>query len=219
MSEPGDPLRPAATPDVSGPVDAAEQTVVLIRHGETAWSRSGKHTGRCDVPLDAEGEAQARRLGDRLRDWHFAAILVSPLARARRTCEIAGYAAAAQEDPEVQEWGYGVYEGRTADEIRRERPGWTIWHDGVMGGETLEDVARRAESVAARVRAVDGDVAIFSHGHFLRIFTARWCRLAATAGEHLALSAGAISVLGFDRGAPIIWRWNDSEHLDGARRG
>ncbi len=192
--------------------------VVLVRHGETEWSRAGRHTGRSDVPLDTEGEAQARWLRHGLREWRFAAVLVSPLARARRTCEIAGFADSAEADPEVEEWAYGEYEGRTAEEIRRERPGWTIWRDGVVGGETLEDVRRRAESVATRVRGVEGNVAIFAHGHFLRIFAARWCTLPATAAEHLAFSAGAVSILGLDRGAPIVWRWNDTSHLPGGQR-
>jgi broad specificity phosphatase PhoE len=217
MSGRGDILGPAAKPEPADPVggDTAAQRVVLVRHGETEWSRTGKHTGRSDIPLTTHGEAQARQLRRRLRAFHFAAVLVSPLARARRTCEIAGCAAVAEEDPDVLEWNYGEYEGMTAEEIRQERPGWTIWRDGVIGGESIEDVSRRAESVATRVRAVEGNVAIFAHGHFLRIFAARWCRFPATAAEHLAFSAGAMSLLGSDRGAPIIWSWNDTLHLLG----
>jgi probable phosphoglycerate mutase len=183
--------------------------VVLIRHGETAWSRIGRHTGRSDIPLDPEGEAEARRLRQRLRDWTFAAVLYSPLQRARRTCELAGLAASARPDPDLEEWDYGEYEGHTADEIRVQRPGWTIWKDGVVGGETADDVARRADSVIERVRAVAGDVALFAHGHLLRFVATRWCGLPQLAGERLAFSAGAVSVLGYDRADPVIWLWND----------
>jgi len=191
------------------------QLVVLVRHGETEWSRTGKHTGRVDVPLDPAGEEQARWIERRLHEWHFAQVLTSPLLRARRTCEIAGFAAVAQVDADAQEWDYGQYEGRTTDDIRLERPGWNIWHDGVVGGETIEDVGRRAERVMGRIQAVTGDVALFAHGHFLRILTTRWCGLPERAGEHLDLSAGAVSVLGFDRESPVIWRWNDTSHLSG----
>lgn len=205
-----------AAPDPAAPVPAPPvQRVVLVRHGETAWSRSGRHTGRSDIPLDPEGEAQARRLRDRLRGWSFAEVLFSPLQRARSTCEIAGLAASARPDPDLQEWDYGAYEGRTADEIRADRPGWVIWRDGVIGGETAADVGRRADSVIARVRAVDGDVALFAHGHLLRILAARWCRLPVLTGESLALSPAAVSVLGYEREAPCVWLWNDTSHLVG----
>jgi len=205
-----------AAPDPAAPVPAPPvQRVVLVRHGETAWSRSGRHTGRSDIPLDPEGEAQARRLRDRLRGWSFAEVLFSPLQRARSTCEIAGLAASARPDPDLQEWDYGAYEGRTADEIRADRPGWVIWRDGVIGGETVADVGRRADSVIARVRAVDGDVALFAHGHLLRILAARWCRLPVLTGESLALSPAAVSVLGYEREAPCVWLWNDTSHLVG----
>jgi len=189
------------------------QRVVLVRHGETAWSRAGRHTGRTDIPLDAEGEQQARRLRRRLGAWSFAAVLCSPLQRARRTCELAGYAAVARPDPDLQEWDYGAYEGRTADDIRAERPGWVIWKDGVVGGETAADVGRRAESVIERVRGMPGDVALFAHGHLLRILAARWCELAVLAGERLALSPAAVSVLGYEREATVVWLWNDTSHL------
>ncbi|MGD0832915.1 MAG: histidine phosphatase family protein [Candidatus Dormibacteria bacterium] len=189
---------------------APDPKVLLVRHGETEWSRSGRHTGRRDLPLDAAGEAQARGLRRHLRGWAGATVLVSPLQRARRTCELAGFAAGAQVDSRMQEWDYGAYEGRTAEEIQVERPGWVIWKDGVVGGETIDDVARRAEGVIARIRDIPGDVALFAHGHFLRILAARWCDLPPAAAEHLALSAGAVSVLGADRGSPTVWRWNDT---------
>ena len=192
------------------PLATPAQRVLLVRHGETEWSRSGRHTGRRDLPLDGEGEVQARRLRRHLQQWATATVLVSPLQRARRTCELAGFSERAQVDPAMQEWDYGAYEGRTADEIQTERPGWTIWKDGVAGGESIDDVARRAETVIARVRSVPGDVALFAHGHFLRILAARWCCLPPTVAEHLALSAAAVSILGSDRGSAVVWRWNDT---------
>ena len=191
------------------------QRVVLVRHGETEWSRIGRHTGRTDIALDRAGEAQARLLGPRLAEWTFSAVLYSPLQRARRTCELAGLMAGALPDPDMQEWAYGAYEGRTSDEIRADRPGWVIWKDGVVGGETLGDVGSRADSVIARVRDVAGDVALFAHGHFLRIMASRWCDLPARAGEALALSPAAISVLGYEREDPVIWLWNDMPHAAG----
>jgi probable phosphoglycerate mutase len=202
-------------PDGSSGRGGLAQRIVLVRHGETAWSRTDRHTGRTDIPLDPEGEAQARLLGPRLADWRFAEVLYSPLQRARRTCELAGLMAAAHADPDIQEWAYGAYESRTTDEIRAERPGWVIWTDGVVGGETLADVGRRADSVVARVREVAGDVALFAHGHFLRILTSRWCGLPALTGRSLALSAAAISVLGYEREDPVVWLWNDTSHLRG----
>jgi len=193
------------------------QRVVLVRHGETEWSRIGRHTGRTDIALDRAGEAQARLLGPRLAEWTFSAVLYSPLQRARRTCELAGLMAGALPDPDMQEWAYGAYEGRTADEIRADRPGWVIWKDGVVGGETLADVGRRADSVIERVRGVAGDVALFAHGHFLRILTARWCDLPALTAESLALSPAGVSVLGYEREDPAIWLWNDVSHLTGGQ--
>ena len=205
----------SAPPSPASPAGPHTQRVVLVRHGETEWSRTGYHTGRSDVPLDPAGEAQARRLGPPLREWRFAAVLCSPLRRARRTCELAGLADGAVTDPELQEWDYGSYEGRTADEIRSERPGWVIWADGVVGGESLDDVGRRAESVIERVRGVEGDVALFAHGHFLRIMASRWCLLPAVAGERLVLSPASLSVLGYERDNPAVWLWNDTCHLRG----
>ncbi len=187
--------------------------MVLVRHGETDWSCSGRHTGRSDVPLDPVGVEQAGRLRWLLREWEFAEVLYSPLERARRTCELAGWAGSAQADPETEEWDYGDYEGRTAEQIRAEHPGWSIWKDGVTGGESAADVGRRADAVIARLRRVAGDAAVFSHGHFLRILAARWCGLPIVAGERLALDAASLSVLGDDRGDPVIWLWNDTCHL------
>ena len=213
MRGPGARAEPA--PTEGQPAPAPSQMVVLVRHGETEWSRTGRHTGRSDIPLDPEGEEQARWLRQGLRGWRFAEVLCSPLQRAWRTCEIAGWGGVARREPRIQEWDYGDYEGRTADQIRAQHPGWSIWADGVVGGESLADVARRADSVIDGIRSVVGDVAVFAHGHLLRILAARWCGLSALTGEHLALSAGAMSVLGSDRGDPIIWRWNDTAHLPG----
>lgn len=187
--------------------------MVLVRHGETAWSRADRHTGRSDVPLDPEGAEQAERLRGWLRQWTFAEVLCSPLQRARRTCEIAGYAAVARPDREMEEWDYGAYEGLTSAQIRADHPGWTIWKDGVAGGETVADVGRRADSVIGRVREVSGDVALFAHGHFLRILAARWCELPVLVAERLAFSPAAVSVLGYDRGDPVICLWNETCHL------
>lgn len=192
--------------------------IVLVRHGETAWSREGRHTGREDIPLDSEGEVQAASLRERLAGWRFAAVFVSPLQRARLTCRLAGFDAAAEVDPDLQEWDYGDYGGRTAQEIREERPGWLIWKDGVPGGETVDEVGARADRVLARIGKIEGDVALFAHGHLLRILTARWMGMAAVEGEHLAFSAAAISVIGTDRESTVIWRWNDSSHIAGPER-
>ena len=217
----GPPDRPATTtptaqlavPASADRAGSTGQRVVLVRHGETEWSRTGQHTGRSDIPLDPEGEEQARRLRGRLSGWRFAEVLSSPLRRAWRTCELAGYAASAHPDPDIQEWYYGAYEGRTAAEIRVERPGWEIWRDGVVGGESVDDVSRRADRTIERVRSIAGDVALFAHGHFLRILASRWCGVSALAGEHLGLSPGAVSVLGYEREASVIWLWNDTSHL------
>jgi len=148
--------------------------VHLVRHGATEWSVTGQHTGRTDIPLTEEGRRQAERLAARLARERFALVLVSPLARARETARITGFGDVAEVDPDLVEWDYGDYDGRTAAEIRRERPGWTPWHGGFPGGETLEEVAARADRVVARVRGVDGDVALFAHGHILRVIAARW---------------------------------------------
>lgn len=192
--------------------------VVLVRHGETAWSRSGRHTGREDIPLDPDGEAQARAAGVALREWNFAAVFVSPLVRARLTCDLAGYGDRARVDPDLQEWDYGDYGGRTAHEIQEERPGWVIWRDGVPGGETVEQVGARADRVIARIGDINGDVCLFAHGHLLRVLASRWIGLPPVTGEHLALSPASVSVLGNDRGlSRIVWRWNDTHHLEGVK--
>lgn len=187
--------------------------LILVRHGETAWSRAGRHTGRTDVPLSAEGRRQAARLADRLRGFELARVLASPLSRAFDTCRIAGLAGRAEVDPDLQEWDYGVHEGRTTDEIRQEIPGWSIWTHPVDGGESVADVGRRADRVIRRAAAADGDVALFAHGHVLRILAARWLGLPARRGGSLALETATISILGHERGRRVIERWNDDGHL------
>ena len=219
-------------------------TLFLVRHGETAWSRSGQHTGRTDVPLTEEGRQSARLVGDRLASLGagFALVLTSPLARARDTCALAGFGEQAQVSDDLREWDYGDYEGRTTTEVRTTRPGWSLWSDGVPGGETLAEVGRRADRVLAQAEAVaaageaaageaaagapggeaadgapggDQRVLLFAHGHILRVVAARWLGLAPDAGRLFALSAGAISVLGHEREQPVVQRWNDDGRLVG----
>ena len=182
----------------------------MVRHGATAWSRAGRHTGRTDLALEPEGEDQARAQGRRLVGHRFARVLTSPLERARQTCALAGFAAQAKVDPDLAEWDYGEYEGRTTAEIRAERPGWSLWADGVPGGESIEEVAQRAERVIALVRQGDGDVLAFAHGHLLRVLAARWIGLPPSAGGSLGLEPGALGVLGWERDVPVLCRWDDS---------
>jgi broad specificity phosphatase PhoE len=186
----------------------------LIRHGETEWTVSGRHTGRTDVPLTQRGERQAEFLRARLAQRTFAAVLTSPLRRARETCRIAGYASVAIPDENLMEWDYGSYEGRTIEEIRRERAGWSLWRDGVPNGETAEEVGARADLVIARALSAGGDVALFSHGHCLRVLAARWVGLPATRGGSLALDTTSLSVLGQERGERVIRHWNEVGHLE-----
>jgi len=183
--------------------------VVLVRHGETLWSRSGKHTGRTDIPLTEEGRRQSEHVGDTLRGRRFALVLTSPLQRAAETCRLAGLGDLAVFREELMEWDYGAYEGRTTAEIRAEVPGWSLWRDGVPGGETAADVGRRVDAVIADVRAVDGDVALFAHGHLLRVLAARWLGLPPTEGRLFALDPATISILGHERETPVIRRWNE----------
>ena len=180
----------------------------LIRHGETAWSVSGQHTGRTEVPLTPEGVRQAEALGDRLAGKQFALVLTSPRARARETCRLAGLAGAAQVDDDLAEWDYGDLEGRTSAEIRGEIPGWTIWSGPVPGGETAAQVGARADRVLARARAAGGDVALFAHGHLLRVAAARWLGLPPAKGRLFALDTASVSVLGFEQNLPVIRSWN-----------
>jgi broad specificity phosphatase PhoE len=185
--------------------------IVLIRHGETEWSASGKHTSVTDVPLLESGRRDAERLRERLAGRDFALVLSSPRARARETAALAGLSAEVDED--LVEFDYGSYEGRTTPEIRAERPGWSVWADGAPSGETAEQVGARADRAIERALAAGGDVAVFAHGHFLRILAARWIGLPATYGGHLALDTGSVSELGFERERRAIWLWNDTSHL------
>ncbi len=181
---------------------------VLVRHGETEWSLDGRHTGRTDLPLLAQGVEQAKALRSRLSGRTFAAVLTSPLVRARETAELAGLGAEAVVDPDLAEWDYGAYEGMTTDQIRQEHPGWELFTDGVPDGESVEDVAARVDRVIARVRHTPGDVACVAHSHVLRVLAARWIGLDATVGRSLVLDPAAVSELGWDREHPVVLAWN-----------
>jgi len=188
-------------------VDRARE-IWLVRHGETAWSRIGKHTGRSDIPLTEEGERQARAVGAYLGGRRFGQVLVSPLRRARHTCELAGYAPVARVVPELVEWDYGAYERRLTSEVRAEIPGWTIWTHGVPGGEAVDEVAARARRVLASVEAGEGDALLFAHGHLLRVLAACWAGLPPAAGGLLSIGPGSVSVLGFETERRVVRRWN-----------
>jgi broad specificity phosphatase PhoE len=198
------------------PAPEPQGRLVLVRHGETEWSRTGQHTGTTDIPLTADGECAARRLGERLAEFDFGLVLASPLSRARRTAELAGFSP--ELDDDLVEWDYGGYEGRTTPEIRETigDPTWTVFADGVTSGatpgETVEEVAARASRVLTRVAPVaqDRDVALFAHGHYLRILTATFLRQDARFGAHLLLDAGAVCVLEHERGEPAIRSWNET---------
>jgi broad specificity phosphatase PhoE len=191
---------------------ARPQEVVLIRHGETEWSASGRHTGRTDVALTDRGRAEGAELAAPLAAWHFALTLTSPLARARATCALAHLEAGAEVDDQLREWDYGDLEGRTTPEIRVEEPGWTVWRGPIPGGETIEQVAARADAVIARAVQVDGDVALFSHGHFLRVLAARWLDLDPVEGRRFMLDTATLSVLSTERELHAIRIWNGLPH-------
>lgn len=182
----------------------------LIRHGETEWSRSGAHTGRTDIPLTPTGRARAAAIGSYLDGKQFSLVLTSPLQRARETCRLAGYGSAAQLEPNLMEWNYGSYEGHTSEEIRKEVPDWNIWTHGPSGGESVEQVGARARLVIDRALGAGGDVALFAHGHILRILTACWLSLAPAAGQLFAFDTACLSVLGYERETRVIQRWNQS---------
>jgi broad specificity phosphatase PhoE len=191
--------------------------VYLARHGETAWTLSGQHTGLTDLPLTERGESNARRLEERFRGVIFAKVFTSPLQRATRTCELAGFGAVAEIDRDLLEWNYGEYEGRRTAEILKERPNWQLFLDGCPGGESPNQIGARADRAVKRVRAIDGDVLVFSSGHFLRVFAARWLGLDAAFGRYFLLSTASVSALGYEhnRSEPVIRLWDDTRHIGG----
>jgi broad specificity phosphatase PhoE len=189
--------------------------IYLARHGETAWSLSGQHTGLTDLPLTERGQRNARALGQRLNSLTFAKVFTSPLQRAARTCELAGFGAAAEIDRDLLEWNYGQYEGRRSAEIHAERPDWQLFCDGCPGGESPDEVGARADRVVGRVRAVEGGVLLFSSGHFLRVLAARWLGLEPAAGRFFLLSTASLSALGYEHNLsqPVIRLWDDTRHV------
>lgn len=188
--------------------EAPRSRLWVVRHGETEWADSGQHTSHTDVPLTAAGRRQAAALGEVLSAHPFAEMLSSPLSRALDTCRLAGFGDRVELTDDLREWDYGEDEGRTTAEIQVERPGWTIWTAGPRGGETIDEVAARADRIVARVRAASGDVLCFAHGHVLRIVAARWLGLPPHDGSLLALDPATISVLGWEHASPVIERWN-----------
>jgi broad specificity phosphatase PhoE len=193
----------------------APPLVYLARHGETAWSLSGQHTGRTDLPLTERGEQQARALGERLNGLAFAKVLTSPSQRAARTGELAGFGAGAEIDPDLAEWDYGDYEGRRTAEILTERPDWQLFRDGAPGGEAPEQIGARADRAIARIRAVHGNVLVVSSAHISRVLAARWLGLPAAGGRYCVLSTASLSILGYEHNItePVIRLWNDTGHL------
>jgi len=189
--------------------------VYLARHGETPWTVSGQHTGLTDIPLTEHGERNARALGGRLRGLTFAQVFTSPLQRARRTCELAGFGALAKVDPDLVEWNYGAYEGKTTADILKLRPDWELFRDGCPGGESLADIGARADLVIARLRALEGDTLIFSSSHFLRVLAARWCGLEPAGGRFFYLGTATLSIVGYEhnKNEPVVRLWNDGRHV------
>jgi probable phosphoglycerate mutase len=195
--------------------EAIETRLVLARHGETAWSRSGQHTGRTDIPLTDVGREQARRLGRALAGRPFSRVVSSPLSRATETAHLAGFGDRVELDPDLQEWDYGVYEGRRRVEIARDEPGWTVWSRPIRGGESLAELGERADRVIARLLPGGGDVLVFSHGHILRVLAARWIEAPPLTASRLELSTATISELGWDAERRVIEIWNSGGHLAG----
>jgi broad specificity phosphatase PhoE len=189
--------------------------ICLARHGETTWSLSGQHTGLTDLPLTEGGQRNASRLGERLKGLTFVKVLTSPLQRATRTCELAGFGAEAEIDRDLVEWNYGQYEGRRTAEIHAERPGWQLFRDGCPGGETPDQIGVRADRVANRVRRIQGNVLLFSSGHFLRVLAARWLGLEPGSGRYFLLATASLSALGYEHNLsePAIRLWNDTRHV------
>jgi broad specificity phosphatase PhoE len=190
--------------------------VYLARHGETAWSLSGQHTGRTDLPLTERGERNAVNLGERLRGMRFARVLVSPRVRAFRTCELAGFATGAQVVPDLAEWDYGAYEGRKTVDIRKERPDWYIFRDGCPEGESVADVSARADRLITLLRSSGGRDLLFGHAHFFRVLATRWIGLPASNAAHLLLSTASLSILSYEHNLddPALRLWNDDRHVE-----
>jgi len=192
--------------------------IYLARHGETAWSLTGQHTGLTDLPLTENGESNARRLGERLKGLSFTKVFASPLQRAYRTCQLAGFGPAAEVDPDLVEWDYGQYEGLTSAEILKERPDWQLFLDGCPGGESVQQVADRADRVVSRLRAVKGDVLVFTSGHFIRALAGRWLGIEGFGlGRYFMLTTASLSEVGYKRNLsqPVIRVWNDDRHVTG----
>jgi probable phosphoglycerate mutase len=189
--------------------------IYLARHGETAWSLTGQHTGLTDLPLTERGEQNARALGERLAGLNFGAVFTSPLQRAARTCGLAGFGAVAEVDRDLLEWNYGQYEGRSTAEIHAERRDWQLFRDGCPGGESPDEVGARADCVLTRVRTIRADVLLFSSGHFLRVLAARWLGLGSEAGRYLLLSTASLSAVSYEHNLcqPVIRLWNDTRHV------
>jgi broad specificity phosphatase PhoE len=190
--------------------------VYMARHGNTAWTRTGQHTGLTDLPLTLDGERNAQRLGERLNGMTFAKVFTSPLQRALRTCELSGYGAGAETDRDLVEWDYGEYEGLTSAQIRQKRPDWDLFRDGAPGGESPEQIGERADRVVERVRRVSGNVLLFSSGHFIRVFTARWLGLGpGVGGRYFLLSPASLSAVSYEHNLsrPVIRLWNDDHHV------
>jgi broad specificity phosphatase PhoE len=189
--------------------------VYVARHGDTAWTKSGQHTGLTDLPLIESGERNARRLGERLKGLKFAKVFTSPLQRAKRTCELAGFGAVAAVDPDLVEWNYGEYDGLRSDQIQAKNPGWDLFRDGAPGGESPAEIGQRADRVIGRVRAIEGDVLLFSSGHFTRVLAARWLGLESCAARFFLLNPASLSALGYEHAAshPAIRLWNDDHHV------
>ncbi len=196
-------------------MNKALQITYLARHGETAWTITGQHTGRTDLPLTERGEGNAHRLGERLSGLTFARVFTSPLKRARRTCELAGFGSVAQIDGDLLEWDYGEYEGRLTVDILKERPDWQLFRDGCPGGESPQQVATRADRVVSRARAITGDVLVFSSGHFLRVLATRWIGIEPINGKSLVLGTASLSAVGYENSIahPAIRLWNDTHHV------
>ncbi len=182
--------------------------IVVVRHGETEWSASGRHTSSTDLPLTEEGRRLAQALAPRLQTHSFSCVLCSPLRRARETCELAGYGGRAQFTDDLREWAYGEYEGLTTPEIRQHNPGWNLWRDGCPGGETPDQVGARADRVLSLVRDIEGSALVFAHGHILRVLAARWLEMKPSAGARFRLEAGALGELGFERETQVLTGWN-----------